>query len=303
MIIEKIYEEKAKKIKLYPCHVNRASSLGDVCTRRLVYDRTKWEEKILHDVHLQLIFDEGFLQEEAVIKTLLECGFKVYEQQRPFEIKDLEITGHQDITLQIPGDDKAYPCEIKSMAPHIFDKVNEINDFYNPSYPWLQKYPAQLLLYLYASSEEKAVWILKNKSSGALKEIWVDFDIDLLDSIFKKAQTINGHVREGTLPDRIDDYRICEKCAYRHICLPEGEIGKDISVEDDEELIYLLEKRDELKGSVSEYNAIKKELNHKLKGRDNVIIGNFHVAGKEIEVKKKIVEGYKFWKLNYARIS
>jgi len=304
MIIEKIYEEKAKKIKAYPCHVNRASNLGDPCIRRLVYERTHWQERLLHDVHLQLLFDEGNNQEKIVVRDLQDAGFEIYEQQRSFEIKDLQITGHMDLKLKISGDETLYPTEIKSMAPHIFQKVNQVLDFYNKSYPWLQKYPPQLLLYMYASDEERGVWILKNKSTGALKEIWVDFDYDLVDEIFCKAQVINEHIENKTMPDRIEDLELCARCPFRHICLPERDFGKGIIIEDDETLTEMIDRLEDLKESYSEYISLNKKITESVKEKDNFIVGNrYHITGKWIDVKERIQYAYKYWKKNIIKIA
>jgi len=87
MIVEKIIETKKSKIKGYPVNSNRASELGHPCLKYHVLSRTRWEEKSLHDVGLQFIFDMGNEIEEIVLKELAEAGIKVIEQQRSFQWK------------------------------------------------------------------------------------------------------------------------------------------------------------------------------------------------------------------------
>jgi CRISPR/Cas system-associated exonuclease Cas4 (RecB family) len=267
MIIEKIYEFKTHKIKNTPCLSNRASSLGDPCLRRLFYERTRWGDKQLHDVYKQLIFDEGSNQEKIVLRDLAEAGFEIFEQQRAFEERDLQITGHVDLKLKIPGDEsnRLYPCEIKSMAPHIFNRINKLEDFYNSPYHWLQKYPAQLLLYMLAANEDRGVFILKNKSNGQLKEIWIDMDWELANTLYDKAAKINWYIKENISPDRITDLDICEECPFNHICLPEKSFGPEISQEDRDELIDLTTRIGEVKDAHIEYETLNKRLKDLLK--------------------------------------
>src|SRR3990167_11025677 len=84
-IPEAVDATKQKKIKLYPCHTNRASNAGQECVRRLVYERVAWDKKILHDVGLQYIFDEGNRSEDITMQELNEAGIPIFEGQRHFK--------------------------------------------------------------------------------------------------------------------------------------------------------------------------------------------------------------------------
>ena len=77
MIVDKVKDLKASRIKQWPCVSNRASELGHECLRYLVLMRTRWEEKTLHNVELQFIFDEGNIHEEAIINDIKKAGFRV----------------------------------------------------------------------------------------------------------------------------------------------------------------------------------------------------------------------------------
>jgi len=241
--------------------------LGDPCIRRLVYERTRWDEKQIYDVYKQLLFDEGSNQEIIVLRDLAAAGFEIYEQQRPFEVRDLQITGHVDLKLKIPGDEsnRLYPTEIKSMAPHIFTRINSLKDFYNSPYRWLQKYPAQLLLYMLAANEDRGVFILKNKSSGALKEIWVDMDWDLANELYDKAAKINWYIQENVLPEQISDLDICTECPFNHICLPEKSFGPAFTDDQRNELMEITNRMGELKESYLEYESLNQQLKDLLK--------------------------------------
>lgn len=168
MIVEKILEAKQRKIKQYPVNANRASELGHSCLRYLVLNRTRWQEKALHDTKLQMIFDMGRAVEDLVMQDLREAGFMIVEQQRPFAWDKYQITGSIDFKIAIDG--QVYPCEVKSAAPHAFESVNSVSDMLKHKWAYMRKYPAQLTLYLLMDNKERGVFIFKNKSTGELKE-------------------------------------------------------------------------------------------------------------------------------------
>jgi len=240
MIVEKVLEAKARNIKQWPVRSNRASELGHECLRYLVLNRTRWQEKALHDVRLQMIFDMGRVMEEAVYQDLREAGIVIVEQQRPFEWREYQITGKIDCKLAINGD--VYPCEVKSASAYSFDSIETVKDMLGHKWPYMRRYPAQLTLYLLMDGKDKGLFLFKNKSTGALKELWLDLDYEFAESLVKKAEAINRHIAEGTLPDCID-YRedTCAECSYQHICMPDR-IGTEVEVVDNDELLELIER-------------------------------------------------------------
>ncbi len=281
MIVEKVLEAKAKKIKQYPVNSNRASDLGIPCVRYHVLNRTRWEERALHDVGLQLIFDMGNEIEEIVLKELAEAGIKVIEQQRSFQWREYQITGHTDGTIL--ADDGAWPLEIKSCSPYVFKTINTVADLTHGKYGYLRKYPAQLTLYCLMANKEKGVILFKDKTSGQMKEIWIPLDYELGETLLKRAEAINSHVAAGTLPEPINDDLWCEGCAYAHICLPDH-IGKEIEI-DTGELGTMLDRLDELKPAVKEYEEIDDQVKKAVEGREKVLAGSWFVTGKYLEKK------------------
>ena len=309
MIVEKILEAKTQKIKQWPVNANRASELGHECLRYLVLNRTRWQEKGLHDARLQMIFDMGRMVEDAVQQDLREAGFTIVEQQRPFSWAKYQITGKIDMKLAIDGN--VFPCEIKSAAPYSFESINSIEDMKRHKYHYMRKYPAQLMLYLLMDGKDRGLFLFKNKSTGELKEIWMDLDYDFGESLIKKAEAINRHVAEGTLPEPMDfDENICSECAFAHICMPER-IGKEVEVLDDDHLLELLAKYDELKPQAKEFDQVDGELKKLLNGRDKLLIGDWFITGKlvdrtsydlpaELKEKYKVISQY--WKRQIAKV-
>lgn len=303
MIIERVREKVAAQIKQFPVHSNRASEIGHPCEKYLVLMRTRWQEKTLHDVNLQFIFNEGGLHEESVIRAIQNAGIQVIEQQRAFQWEKYQITGHVDGKVLIS--EKALPLEIKSMSPFTYDSINSVQDLLNGRYYYLKKYPAQLTLYMLMDEKDEAIFIFKNKVTGQLKEILMTLDYEYGEGLLKKVERINNHVLNNTLPDPIEwDEYACGGCGFAHICLPEVK-RTAIDFSDNKELEDKLKRRDELKISVSEYDRIDREIKETLKEKEKVVIGDYLVIGRWIEKNMPAKEAYiqKYWQTKINNIS
>lgn len=309
MIVERIIEAKQEKIKQWPVNANRASELGHECLRYLVLNRTRWQEKTLHDARVQMIFDMGRTVEDAVQQDLREAGFTVVEQQRPFQWGKYQITGRIDMKLAINGD--VFPTEIKSAAPYSFESINSIEDMRRHKYLYMRKYPAQLTLYMLMDGKERGLFLFKNKSTGELKEIWMDLDYEFAESLIKKAEAINKHVAEGTLPEPMDYQEdICGECSFAHICLPDR-IGKEVEIVDDSELLELVTRYVKLKPGAKEYEKVDKRISELVQGREKILVGDFFITGKWIdratydippEVKDKYKGASPSWKKDIIKV-
>ena len=282
-VLDKVNASKQAKIKIYPCHVNRASNIGHPCERFLVYCRTAWNQKPVYDVALQYIFDEGRRQEKAVEEDLRSAGFELVEQQRPFEYKELKITGHIEGKILFPG--RMIQYEVKSMAPHIWMSINTIEDMDNSRYVWVRGYPAQLQIYLLLDDSEYGIFILKNKSTGRLKTIDCYLDYVYAESLLRKVERVNAHVDAGTKPERVEDLFVCERCDFRHICLPDmGGVefldGRVINLLDERRDLMEIVEKSPVPGHMKRLNEIKGYLRKIFEGRDAVISGSYFISGK-----------------------
>jgi CRISPR/Cas system-associated exonuclease Cas4 (RecB family) len=309
MIVERILEAKAKKIKQYPVNANRASELGHPCLRYLVLNRTRWQEKTLHDARLQMIFDMGRMVEDLVFQDLREAGFAIVEQQRPFSWPKYQITGSIDFKIAVDG--QAYPCEVKSAAPNAFASINSVQDMLHHKWPYMRKYPAQLTLYLLMDNKERGLFLFKNKSTGEIKEIWLDLDFTFAESLVQKAEAINKHVAEGTLPDPMEySEDICRECGFVHICLPDR-IGKEVEVTDDGELLGLVTRYTELKPGAKEFDEVNERITELVKGREKILVGDYFIEGKwqarmsydiPQEIKAQYQKPGQFWKKDIMKV-
>ncbi len=288
-----VSEAKARKIKGYPQHVNRASSIGHPCTRYLTYSRTHWQEKKLHDVGLQYVFDLGNLYEAAFLQDLREAGLSIEEQQTPFFDKEYQLSGHIDGKLPLNG--RRIPIEAKSMAPYTWDTINSIEDVRHAKAHYVRGYEGQVLCYLYFHKEETGLMFFINKVSGKIKQIEVPFDQGRMDEILQKCTAINEHVAAETLPEKIDwDEGACGRCGFLHICYPDKDFGPGLEALDDVELESMLEQRAGLVESYKTYQEIDEAIKEAVKGK-NLLIGSWEITGKWVDRKGYMVKDSRYW--------
>ena len=153
---------------------------------------------------------------------------------------------------------------------------------------------------------------MKNKTSGAMKEIEITLDYELGEKLLQKADIINMHVRRNTLPNPIEwDDNVCSECGYLHICNP-VRTGKEVDIVDDDELLDMLIKRESLQQYAKEFDEIDSILKERLEGRDKLLIGDYYVTGSwrkttRYEVPKDIKDQYKteaqYWVRKIAKVT
>lgn len=301
-IIERIKDGKRKKIRTYPQHVVRASEIGHPCMRYLVYLITNWQDKKPYDPEVQFIFEGGNAVEELAIKDFEDAGFKVYRPEPDKAIQESKprITGHIDIRVDF-GDGKVYTGEIKGLNAYDWEGLNTIEDFHKSKKPWIQKYPAQLMTYLYIKGEERGFFYLKSIPRFQPKIVWVDLDLAYMESILQKTERIEKHIAAGTLPEQINDLGICEHCQFAHICLPE--INREaIQFEDNQDILDLLDRREQIKEVHSEYEDIERQLKKAFAERERLVCGNWLIQGKWIERKGFEVKDSRYIKYKFVKM-
>jgi len=308
-ITEAINKSKAQKIQAWPVNSNRASEIGHPCLKYLVLLRTRWQDRALHDVGLQYIFDDGHVHEKAVVDDVTNAGFDFTQQQRPYELKEQKITGHID--GKILHQDSSFPCEIKSINPWDWDRI--------PSWQvdpegwrmmleakkvWLRKWPFQLMIYLYMDNTESGIMLLKNKLNSQVKQLVINLDYEITEALLQKAELVNDYVEKNKLPPE-PEYQdwICEGCSFLHICLPDIDLGKGMELEDDPELEQMLEMHEQLKPKAKECDELWGTIKKKVEGKV-ALIGDFQVAGnwRERAGYTKEVKASKFWFPKIVRI-
>jgi len=293
--------ETAKRIKSWPHPNNRASEAGHPCVRFLVLSRTSNELKVLHDVGLQRIFDEGNLHERALTREMADAEIEIVEQQRAFEWSKFQLTGRVDGLLSVNGD--RIPLEIKSSSPNVFAAIRDLApiDMLKSKFSWIRKYPAQLLLYQLMQGSEYGLMVFKNKTTGEKCQKIFRLEGALLEyaeSILKKIEAVNAHVALGTCPDAvlIDD---CKGCAFcKTACFPGADYGPGIDILQDPDLEAKLDRRGELEPAAKEFDSLDKEVKDGFRGRPGAVVGGWMIESKGYETTSYDIP--KEIKLQYA---
>jgi Holliday junction resolvase-like predicted endonuclease len=260
-----------------------------------VYNRTQWEQKALHDVGLQMIFQMGNEIERIVIRELQDAGIQIVEQQRSFDWPEYNITGHIDGKIIANG--KSIPFDVKSCSQWVFKSINSIDDLKSSKYLHLRKYPVQLNLYMLMDNADEGLFFFKDKTSGQLKEIFMQLDYELGEQTLKKCEAINAFVARGELPDRITfDEAICGQCPFAHICLPDT-ARTEVEI-DTGELGLMIKELYSLENAANKWEEINTQINHMIEGKDRILAGDYFVSGKWIERKN----GTRYWKKSIVKV-
>jgi hypothetical protein len=288
-IVAALDARTARRIKSYPHPQNRASEAGHPCVRFLVLSRIATKQKALHDVGLQRIFDEGNVHEAAVMRELEDAGIKVIEQQRSYEWRKFQLSGRIDAKIAVNG--SFVPLEIKSCSPNIFPAIREMapNQMVNSKYPWVRKYPAQLLTYMLMEGSETGIMLFKNKTSGEKCQKLFILDSEMMayaETILKKLELVNEWVAKNDAPpaERIAD---CEGCGFaKTSCFVGQDYGPGFELMmDAAEVEAKLERRESLAPAAKEYDEIDEELKAQFRGK-SAIVGAFKIESKPYEKTK-----------------
>ena len=262
-LLDPVYAHLAASRKSYTPSGNYASLVGFPCERRLVYERLNYTDKPLEESRTLLIFRDGNMHEDAVLQLLRDAGLKVTEQQRPFEIKPLNLRGKIDAMVAVNGE-RPVPLEIKSLNTHSFARINSAQDLLTSDKPWVVGYYAQMQVYLLMSNQEAGILLLKDKNTGQLKQIDVTLDYAYAESLWKKLERVEHHITLQTYPDRIADRGVCQWCPFKAVCLPAEDWGS-LAISDDATVLELLEKSAALSPFAKEYAAISDQLKEHFK--------------------------------------
>ncbi|MCJ7829296.1 MAG: hypothetical protein MUP81_06120 [Dehalococcoidia bacterium] len=307
-IIEEIRQAKAKKQKVYPQYVVRASEVGHPCERYLVYCITHWAERNHSSPDMEFIFEGGRAVEELAVQDFLDAGYKVYRPEPDKAIQESRprLSGHLDIRVDF-GDSTVFTGEIKGLNLYDWEKLNTIEDFFRSKKVWIRKYPAQLMTYLYIKAEPRGFFYLKSIPRFFPKIIWVDLDYGYMEQILQKTERVEAHVAGHTLPAPMPyDDAICDKCAFAHICLPDR-IGKEVEVTDNTELLELVTRYETLKPGAKEYDDVNERINKLVEGREKILVGDYFIEGKwqarmgydiPLEIKAQYQKPGQFWRKN-----
>jgi hypothetical protein len=269
-IVRRRTERLAGQSKAYARTIPIASDVApDSCARRQVLEIVKWEDKPLFEADRQARFEAGNRAEEDIIIDLKRDGFRVVQEQVPFELKHRRtgepcLRGKIDGKLQWNG--QTVPFEIKSAHPNIFSSIGSVEDWNR--WWWTRKYPSQLHSYLLGHGHEWGFWILTD-CLGNWKPLRADLDYALAERIWTFAESIMDGVRayraDGSLPAYTSDATQCGHCDFfGRTCNPDT-IEQGARMLGDPELEAQLARWCELREPYREYNGLDKRVKDALK--------------------------------------
>lgn len=282
---------------------NHASSIGDICERRLVYARTRGNEANPFSPGLLGIFETGNTITPIVLENLNAFGrrqtpgWEILERERLIDDAQFakwnigcQLDGVRHVA-DTAGRLRPYNVvECKTINSNMFTRVEERDDL--RATHWLAKSPDQLLIGMLGRNlTDNPGWIiLINKENiFDLRIIEIPFDLDRCETLLKRAERINAHVATGTLPKQITRPDLCLQCPYVHICSPKLEadpyddpriITKAQEGDFYEELNGLLENHLLLDEERREAATTKNKLKKILVPGQRLVCGDYEVAWK-----------------------
>jgi hypothetical protein len=311
-IRDMVWQATAKRRKKYKSANNTASQLGFPCLRYLVYRRTAPLDLVpLPDVGLQFVFEQGDAFHDLAETQLRKAGFKIHYQEQTLDMpqfQELRITGRMDLAIsheELWGHKARLPVEVKSMNPFDWAKLDSYEDMVASDKPWLRKYPGQMQLYLLMAEKELGIFYIVNKLNGQPKVIWVHLDYGYCEELLQKAEAVNKHVDERTVPDRIEwDDMLCGRCDYRgpEICNAGEYHGEGAHIVTDKEWIEKVETWYDLKAEKKAYDALDKQIKAKVKDVPCMIFGDIEITGKASPRKGHTVEPTIAWLTKARRL-
>jgi len=310
-ILGRLLESKERGQERYPVHSNWASMIGSPCVRELYHNRVNWQYRELPPAERVFLFEGGAWIENKAYRDLQDAGFKIFGQGERFEINERgeKISGKIDMRLSWKG--LSIPLEVKGLQAWDADALNGIGDFFRSSKPWIKKYPAQLLTYMFSHASEWGIFYIVNKLSMVPKIVWVNLydHLDYIDECLDKAILVNGLIKDPQaledLPNKgyNEDTDYCRLCDYFAVCGPPEAYTGDL-IENDPEILALLDTRGAYEESKKAFDSADRKLKEKIRGRE-FRCGDWIVTGKWGERPKMIAhetEKVKSWTVKIRRI-
>lgn len=138
--------------------------------------------------------------------------------------------------------------------------------------------------------------------------IWFDFDepgiIEYGEELLQKAERVWKCIEEKTPAERVNPKEgLCFDCDFLTICEPDMYFGKEAVMMEDERLVRLLDRMNEIAPLSTEHERIRRDLKKVFDGVESAVVGPYIISGKLIEIgPKKAQEGSSYWKWQAKKI-
>lgn len=299
-LVDEYWALKKRSSRSSVANANWVTTLGHECDAYAVYNRTVLpkDRRPLKE-SLGMIFAEGDDQARAIKRDLYAMGYEVEGAEGQMAWPKYQITGRQDLTIRKNGVRFSVHAEIKSCSPFTYDSIGSIEDLKTHKWSFIQKWYAQVCLYMVLQGVGEYWMILKNKSTGQIKILEFtlgDDELQRAEVMIAKAEKVNRLVQIGEMPSaemKISTPDLCAECEFFPVCLPELNFGMAAKVLTDDtaaELAQKTERLTELKPFAKEYEDLDDEVKGEIKalcadGGENVVYGDWVASIKRIEIK------------------
>jgi len=190
------------------------STLGEDCVRKMWY-RFRWAKQGNITRRIQRLFDAGHLYEDQVIKSLVEAGMEVTDQQDMLLGWAGHIVGYIDgVVTNVPEAPKTpHLLEVKTMNDRNFKEFKKKG--IQKSHP---KYYSQAQAYCGKKKLTRILFACINKNDSELWTERLHFDDDHYRFIMNRGMDVVGS--ELAPPNVIADRGnfACRFCDYSDIC-------------------------------------------------------------------------------------
>jgi hypothetical protein len=257
------------------------------CTRRAVYEMSEPFQQEPFKADTLANFRRGNDRERELLIDLARVGraadppFEVVAQQQRFELKGksgrVVIVGKVDARLKCRELGMDAPLEIKAWHPNLVARIKTFEDLFLGT--WTRSGAHQLLAYLFGSGEHIGYMLLDRNGLPRLLPVVLEDHLDRMEAFLQKAEEAVAHRLAGTLPDYIDDPTECKRCPFFGFCSPPVKYEGAVVITDDE-MLEMLEHRNELMQSGKLFAKLDAEVKARLRGIEYGVAGPFVITGK-----------------------
>lgn len=193
-------------------------SSSGYCPRRLSAIRLGKDSGPVPE-YLSLAAEEGKWHEGRIVEELWSTGWYVDGRQDELVIEQpsFNLIGHID--GKVAKDSETYLLEVKSMSQYEFDR------WMRGKFEEFPQYADQLTCYMTALGLNKALYIVKNRSSGYKAQFYQEGLPSDFAAIIQKLTEVETAAQAGLMVEaEYDSSRIeCKRCEYKHLCIVKAE--------------------------------------------------------------------------------
>ena len=270
--IKTLYQKRSERIRalIHPQSKQPYFYLSSVhtCARNLCYRLTHGDQRPEFDEYVQAKLEAGNEQERIVKGELLAMGYELIKAQERLEVPyqgpveklrgQVIAVGKIDGALRFGGVE--IPTEIKACHPNVWTRLNSVDDLLK--YEHAERYVRQLLLYVYAKNLEYGMFILVDfLGHWKFIPIMLGNYLEVAELALRTMEIAWAATAEKKEPDRISyHHKICGRCDFASICLPDVKVDGTAQVIDDPEIEATITRHEELKKISKEYDDLHDSL-------------------------------------------